>query len=75
MNFNKQLDRSKKMHQLIEAESTGYPEQFSQLLHLSCRQLYNELGKLKELVTILKHSKKKCGLNYTQHFGLARISP
>ena len=70
MNFNKQPDRIQKMHRLIQAETTGCPEQFAQQLHLSRRQLYNELERPKELDAPIKYCKKKTSLYYTQAFDL-----
>jgi hypothetical protein len=70
MNFNKQPDRIQKMHRLIQAETTGCPEQFAQKLHLSRRQLYNELERLKELDAPIKYCKKKTSFYYTQDFDL-----
>jgi hypothetical protein len=70
MNFNKQPDRIKKMHRLIQTETTGSPEQFAQQLHLSRRQLYNELERLKELDAPIKYCKKKTSFYYTQAFDL-----
>ena len=63
MNFNKQPDRIQKMHRLIQAETTGCPKQFAQQLHLSRRQLYNELERLKELDAPTKYSQIKPYLN------------
>lgn len=70
MNFNKQPERIQKMHRLIQAEATGCPEQFAQQLHLSRRQLYNELERLKELDAPVKYCKKKTSFYYTQAFDL-----
>jgi hypothetical protein len=58
------------MHRLIQAETTGCPEQFAQKLHLSRRQLYNELERLKELDAPIKYCKKKTSFYYTQDFDL-----
>ena len=63
MNFNKQPDRIQKMHRLIQAETTGCPEQFAKQLHLSRRQLYIELERLKELDAPTKYSQIKPYLN------------
>lgn len=70
MNFNKQPHRIQKMHRLIQTETTGCPEQFAQQLHLSRRQLYNELERLKELDAPIKYCKKKTTFYYTQAFDL-----
>ena len=55
MNFIKQIERIKKMHELIRSEKTGTPEDFAQMLHLSRRQLYNELEHIKNLNATIKH--------------------
>jgi hypothetical protein len=70
MNFNKQPERIQKMHRLIQAETTGCPEQFAKQLHLSRRQLYNELERLKELDAPIKYCKKKISFYYTHSFDL-----
>ena len=70
MDFTKQADRIQKMHRLIQAETTGCPKQFAQQLHLSRRQLYNELERLKELDAPIKYCKKKTTFYYTQPFDL-----
>ena len=43
----KQLERLKKMHQLIKVASTGTPKEFAKKLNLSQSQLYNILEDLK----------------------------
>jgi hypothetical protein len=58
------------MHQLIEAESTGCPEQFALQLHLSLRQLNNEQERLKEIDSPVKYCRKRSSFYYVEPFKL-----
>lgn len=70
MNFIKQIERIKKMHELIRSEKTGKPDDFAQMLHLSRRQLYNELEYIKNLNASVKYCKKKESFYYAVPFEL-----
>lgn len=70
MNFIKQIERIKKMHELIRTEKTGTPDNFAQMLRLSRRQLYNELEIIKNLDAIIKYCKKKESFYYAVPFEL-----
>jgi transcriptional antiterminator len=70
MNFIKQMDRIKKMHLLILNEKTGNPDVFAKTLHLSRRQLYNELEVIKNLDAPIKYCKKKESYYYSEPFDL-----
>ena len=49
MNFIKQIERIRKLHELISIEKTGTPFAFAQKLNLSRSHLYNILKNFKEL--------------------------
>jgi predicted transcriptional regulator len=70
MNFIKQIERIKKVHNLISMEKTGTPYAFAQKLNLSRSQLYNILGNFKELGAILKYCKKRESFYYENYFDL-----
>ena len=70
MNFIKQMDRIKKIHFLILKEKTGNPDDFAKTLHLSRRQLYNELEVIKNLDAPIKYCKKKQSYYYSEPFDL-----
>ena len=44
----KQINRLKKMHQLVKVTNTGTPKEFAKKLNISESQLYNILEDLKE---------------------------
>lgn len=64
------MDRIKKMHLLILNEKTGNPDDFAKTLHLSRRQLYNELEVIKNLDAPIKYCKKKESYYYSEPFDL-----
>jgi hypothetical protein len=68
MNFIKQIERLKKMHELISIERTGTPDVFAEKMHLSRSQLYNELDFMKQLDAPIKYCKKKTSFYYTAPF-------
>ena len=70
MNFIKQIDRIRKIHFLICTEKTGSPDVFAKTLHLSRRQLYNELEVIKNLDAPIKYCKKKESYYYSELFDL-----
>jgi hypothetical protein len=70
MNFIKHIERINKIHLLISTEKTGTPDDFAQTLHLSRRQLYNELETLKNLDASIKYCKKKESFYYDKPFEL-----
>ena len=70
MNFTKQIERIKKIHYLIRTEKTGTPTDFANTLHLSRRQLYNELDTIKNLDALIKYCKKKESFYYGEPFDL-----
>jgi hypothetical protein len=52
-----QLERLKRINELIKAESTGTPEEFSGKLGVGRRQLFRDLECLKDMVVELSYSK------------------
>jgi len=48
MNFIKQIERVKRINQLIKHRNTGRPEVFAKKLNISRRQLYNTIELLKD---------------------------
>ena len=70
MNFIKQIERIKKIHQLISSEKTGTPIVFARKLSLSRSQLYNELEVIKELDAPLKYCKRRESFYYETSFEL-----
>lgn len=49
MKFLHQVERLKRMHQLIKRKATGTPQQFANRLNLSERRVYQLLKLMKEL--------------------------
>ncbi len=70
MNFIKQIERIKKIHQLISDEKTGTPAFFASKMHICRSQLYNELVYLKNLGAPIKYCKKKESFYYAVPFEL-----
>ena len=70
MNFIKQIERIKKMHQLIGAEKTGTPDNFARKMSLSRSQLYNIIDVIKDLEAPIKYCKKRESFFYETSFDL-----
>jgi transcriptional antiterminator len=70
MNFIKQIERIRTIHKLISTEKTGTPDDFAKKLHLSRRQLYNELEIIKSLDASVRYCKKKQSFYYGEPFDL-----
>lgn len=51
----KYLNRINRMNYLITLKSTGSPDEFSQRLNISKRQLYNDLEMLREIGAEIKY--------------------
>ncbi len=60
----KQLERLKKMHQLIKIGSTGTPKEFAERLNLSVSQLYYILDDLKIKGFPIKYSRSLQSYEY-----------
>ena len=59
MTFINQIERIKKIHSLIQTETTGNPAQFAQQMRLSRSHLYNLIENIKEMDAQIKYCKKK----------------
>lgn len=70
MNFIKQIERIKKVHQLIASEKTGTPSVFARKLCLSRSQLYNVLDIIKNFDAPVKYCKKRESFYYETSFDL-----
>jgi predicted DNA-binding transcriptional regulator YafY len=66
----KQLECLRKIHKLIRNENTGTPLEFAIKLHLSQRQLYNLLEKLKEMEAPIQYCRKSATYYYNDDFDL-----
>ena len=54
-----QLQRFKKMNQLIKAECTGTPDEFSNWLGISRRQLYSDIEYINDIGVKISYSKNR----------------
>ena len=54
-----QLERLKRMNQLIKAECTGTPDEFSNWLGISRRQLYSDIEYIKDIGVEVTYSKAR----------------
>jgi len=70
MNNLKQLERIRKLHQLIKSENTGTPAELAIKLHVSVRQLYLILEQLKELEAPIRFSRSSYTYYYTHEYDL-----
>ena len=66
----KQLERLRKAHKLIQQQHTGTPAEFANKLHISERQLYNILERLKEIDAPLLYNRKTNTYYYQHDFDL-----
>jgi len=65
-----QLERLRKIHQLIQKRNTGSPNELAQRLKISRRQLYNMIEYLKEIEAPLIFSRKNNTFYYEYEFDL-----
>ena len=70
MNIQNEIYRRLKMHQLLLYSNTGTPEELSQKLHVSKRQLYNLLDEFKAMGASIKYSRENKTYYYTNEFDL-----
>ena len=70
MMAEKQFDRFRRMHKLINAESTGTPKEFADKLHVSRSHLYNLLRELKERGAHIKYLPHRQTYCYTSEYEL-----
>ena len=54
-----QLERLKRMNQLVKAECTGTPEEFSNWLGISRRQLYSDIEYINDIGVKISYSKNR----------------
>ena len=65
-----QLERLRKIHQLIKKRNTGSPNELANRLKISRRQLYNVIEYLKEIEAPLIFSRKNNTFYYEHEFDL-----
>lgn len=70
MNNLKQLERLRKLHQLIKIERTGTPYELSKKLHISVRQTFHMLEQLREFDAPLKYNRSSKNYYYEFEFEL-----
>ncbi|MCA0932987.1 DNA-binding protein [Lutimonas saemankumensis] len=70
MNNLKQLERIKKIHNLIRLESTGTPEELSKKLRISIRQTFSLLEQMRELEAPVKFNRKAKTYYYERDFDI-----
>lgn len=68
MNLFETIDRLYRLHKLIQQEATGNPDEFAEQIHVSRRQLYNILEKLKDSGADIKYNHHKCTYYYANDF-------
>ncbi len=66
----KQLERLRKIHELIQQEKTGCPSEFANKLNVSERRLYYIIDYLKDIDAPLKYCRKTKTYYYTTSFDL-----
>ncbi|UCE93062.1 MAG: DNA-binding protein [Flavobacteriaceae bacterium] len=68
MNTLKQLERIRKIHNLIKLEATGTPSDLSKKLHLSIRQTFTLLEQLRELEAPIRFDRRAKTYYYDGEF-------
>ena len=58
MNFIKQIERIKRINQLLKLKNTGSPDKFALKLGISRRQLYNTIELLKDYGLEIKYDRE-----------------
>lgn len=66
----KYLNRINRMNYLITLKSTGSPDEFSQRLNISKRQLYNDLEMLREIGAEIKYDRCRGSYYYENSFDI-----
>ncbi len=74
MNFEKQIERIEKVHDLIRLERTGSPSAFADKLGISLSQLNEDLDFFKDMRTDVKYSVKKETFYYAESLNLEFVS-
>lgn len=62
------IDRVQRMHQLIQREATGTPEEFAERFNIKRRQLYNILEELRVYGACIRYSRIKNTFYYENDF-------
>lgn len=62
------IDRLKRIHFLIQRESTGSPEEFAERLQLKKRQLYNILEEFRDYGANIRYSRLRKTFYYGNDF-------
>ena len=66
----KQLERLRRVHELIQQENTGNPKEFALKLHISEREVYRIVEYLKELDAEIFFSRSSNSYYYEEDFEL-----
>ena len=67
------LDRLIRMHQMIQSESTGTPEEFAEVFQIKDRQLQYQIEELRLYGANIKYSRKRATYFYVTPFNFAEI--
>ena len=70
MNNLKQIQRLRRIHQLIKNERTGTPKELSRKLNVSERQVYMILDQLREMDAPIKYNRRSSTYYYDDSFDL-----
>lgn len=62
------IDRLHRMHQLIQREATGTPEEFAGRFNIKRRQLYNILEEFKDYGACIRYNRVKNSFYYENNF-------
>ena len=62
------IERLYRMHQRIESETTGTPEEFAEVFNIRRRQLYNLLEELRLFGAVIKFSRIRKTFFYAEPF-------
>jgi predicted DNA-binding transcriptional regulator YafY len=68
MNYIDRIERLYHIHQLIQAEETGTPEEFARQFHISRSHIYNILDELRDCGAEIKFSRIKNTFYYCNDF-------
>jgi len=62
------IERLYRIHQLIQCESTGTPDEFAERFGVKRRQLFYLLDELKQYGAVIKYNALKSTYFYLEHF-------
>lgn len=68
MNHFEIVNRLCRIHNLIQQENTGTPDEFAERICISRSQLYNCLGELRDYGALIKYSRKQRTFFYINNF-------